>query len=97
MEAHQLPDYAYEPEPSHRQPRPAVRRSLDRPRAAILIVAVVVIVGALIFWLQNHQHVSISYLSVTINAPLWLAVTGYFLAGVLVGVLLTLYYRRQTW
>jgi len=67
----------------------------DRRRLVILIVAVVVAVGALVFWIQNHQRISISYLSVRIGAPLWLAVTGYFLIGVLVGVLLTLYYRRE--
>jgi len=56
---------------------------------------VVVVLGFLVFWLQNHYRVSISYLSVEIRAPLWLVVTLYFLAGAVVGVLLTVYYQRR--
>ena len=67
----------------------------DRRRLVIAVVAVVIIVGALVFWIQNHEHISISYLSVTIRAPLWLTVTAYLLIGVLIGVLLTVYYQRR--
>jgi uncharacterized integral membrane protein len=75
--------------------RPRVGRPADPRRTVLLVVGVVIVVGLLIFWLQNHQRVSISYLTVDITAPLWLMVTAYFLVGILVGVLLTVYYRRR--
>jgi uncharacterized integral membrane protein len=87
--------------PDGRDPRrapdagPRRRRSADPRRTVLLVVAVVIVVGAVIFWAQNHGRVSISYLTVDITAPLWLMVTGYFLVGILIGVLLTLYQRRQ--
>jgi len=76
--------------------RPRLRGvGADRRRLVLLIVAAVIVVGVLIFWLQNHQRVSISYLTVSVTAPLWLTVTGYFLVGILVGALLTTYYMRR--
>jgi uncharacterized integral membrane protein len=70
-------------------------RGPDRRRLVVAVVAAVIAVGALVFWVQNHEHISISYLSVTIRAPLWLTVTAYLLVGVLIGVLVTLYYQRR--
>jgi uncharacterized integral membrane protein len=67
----------------------------DRTRLVLLVVAAVIVLGVLIFWLQNHQRVSISYLTVTVTAPLWLTVTAYFLVGIVVGIALTTYYRRR--
>jgi uncharacterized integral membrane protein len=74
---------------------PRRRRSSDPRRTVLLVVAAVIVVGAVIFWAQNHGRVSISYLTVDITAPLWLMVTGYFLVGILIGVLLTVYYQRR--
>ncbi len=76
-------------------PRPRGPRSADPRRTVLLVVAIVIVVGLLIFWAQNHGRVSISYLTVDITAPLWLMVTGYFLVGILIGVLLTIYYQRR--
>ena len=80
-----------------RAPAPRGRglRSSDPRRTVLLVVAIVIVVGLLIFWAQNHGRVSISYLTVDITAPLWLMVTGYFLVGILIGVLLTIYYQRR--
>jgi uncharacterized integral membrane protein len=88
------------PTPAGREPRRAPdegprRRSGDPRRTVLLVVAVVIVVGAVIFWAQNHGRVSISYLTVDITAPLWLMVTGYFLVGILIGVVLTVYYQRR--
>ena len=74
---------------------PRRRRPADPRRTVLLVVAVVIVVGAVIFWTQNHGRVSISYLTVDITAPLWLMVTGYFLVGILIGVVLTVYYQRR--
>jgi uncharacterized integral membrane protein len=78
-----------------RADRPRSRPAADRRRLVLLVVAAVIVVGILIFWLQNHQRVSISYLTVSVTAPLWLTITAYFVAGILVGALLTFYYRRR--
>jgi len=78
-----------------RERRPVRRRPADPRRTVLLVVAVVIVLGFLIFWIQNHGRVSISYLTVAVTAPLWLMVTGYFLAGLLIGVLLTLFYQRR--
>ena len=94
MEAHRRPDADLGLQVRSQVETGAVTER-DRRRLVILIVAVAVFVCAFIFWAQNHQRVSISYLTVSIGAPLWPTVTGYFLAGVLVGVLLTLYYQRH--
>ena len=75
--------------------RPVRRRPADPRRTVLLVVAVVIVLGFLIFWIQNHGRVSISYLTVAVTAPLWLMVTGYFLVGLLLGVLLTLFYQRR--
>jgi uncharacterized integral membrane protein len=89
------PDERY---PDERRPdeRPAgLRRPADPRRTVLLVVAVVVVLGFLVFWIQNHYRVSISYFTVQIGAPLWLVVSGYFLIGILIGVLLTIYYQRR--
>ena len=74
---------------------PRRRRTTDPRRIVLLVVAAVIVVGAIIFWAQNHGRVSISYLTVNITAPLWFMVTGYFLVGILIGALLTVYYQRR--
>jgi uncharacterized integral membrane protein len=89
------------PDERHRDERPpdarhaGLRRPADPRRTVLLVVAVVVVLGFLVFWIQNHYRVSISYLTVQIRAPLWLVVSGYFLIGILIGVLLTIYYQRR--
>ena len=87
----------HDPRPPRRagERRPAARRPADLRRTVLLVVAVVVVLGFFVFWLQNHYRVSISYLTVEVRAPLWLVVSGYFLVGVLVGALLTVYYQRR--
>lgn len=80
--------------PASRDPRPR-HRPADPRRAVLGVVAVVIVLGLLIFWIQNHGRVSISYLTVQLTAPLWLMVTFYFLVGILIGVLLTVYYQRR--
>jgi uncharacterized integral membrane protein len=77
------------------EPRTGLRRPADPRRAVLAVAAVVVVLGFLVFWIQNHYRVGIAYLTVRLTAPLWLIVTGYFLAGALVGVLLTVYYQRR--
>jgi len=94
------PDERY-PDERYRDERPpddrhtGLRRPADPRRTVLLVVAVVVVLGFLVFWIQNHYRVSISYLTVEIRAPLWLVVSGYFLIGILIGVLLTIYYQRR--
>ncbi|HUK77584.1 MAG TPA: LapA family protein [Thermoleophilia bacterium] len=94
------PDERYRDEryPDERPPddrHTGLRRPADPRRTVLLVVAVVVVLGFLVFWIQNHYRVSISYLTVEIRAPLWLVVSGYFLIGILIGVLLTIYYQRR--
>ena len=94
------PDERYRDEryPDERPPddrQTGLRRPADPRRTVLLVVAVVVVLGFLVFWIQNHYRVSISYLTVEIRAPLWLVVSGYFLIGILIGVLLTIYYQRR--
>jgi len=81
--------------PPRHLPAPRVRRPSDPRRAVLLVVAIVIVVGLVIFWAQNHGRVSISYLTVQLTAPLWLMVTGYLLVGILIGALLTIYYQRR--
>ena len=69
---------------------PAVLR-----RNVLLVVAAVVVIGFLIFWLQNHERVSISYLTVEVSAPLWLVVTTYFVVGAIVGAALAVFLSRR--
>jgi uncharacterized integral membrane protein len=73
------------------------RRSARAARlswASLALVALIVI-GALIFIVQNHQRVQFSYLSVRVNAPLWLAIVGYVVFGMAVGALLTYWRTRE--
>jgi len=77
------------------EPRTGPRRPADPRRTVLAVVAAVVVIGFLVFWIQNHYRISISYLTVRLTAPLWLIVTFYFLAGAVVGVLLTVYYQRR--
>jgi uncharacterized integral membrane protein len=53
-----------------------------------------VVIGALIFVVQNHQRVQFSYLSVRINSPLWLAIVGYVALGMIFGAILVYWQRR---
>ena len=84
--------------PAERHPdelRRGPRRPADPRRAVLVAVAVIVVLGFLVFWIQNHYRVGIAYLTVRLTAPLWLIVTFYFLVGALVGALLTVYYQRR--
>ena len=83
--------------PPRRAPAPRARgrRPADPRRTVLLVVAIVIVAGLVIFWAQNHARVSISYLTVQITAPLWLMVSGYLVVGILIGVLLTIYYQRR--
>lgn len=53
-----------------------------------LIVALVLIALAIVFIVQNRQHVSIYLLLWTISGPMWAALTGMLVFGVIVGLLL---------
>lgn len=68
-----------------RQP-PAVRAA--RENLGTLIIVAIIVVGTLIFWIQNHEKVTIAYLSVSVTAPLWLTVLGYLILGMVLGALI---------
>ena len=53
-----------------------------------LIVALVLIALAIVFIVQNRQHVNIYLLLWTISGPMWSALTGMLVFGVIVGFLL---------
>ena len=72
---------------------PAARAA--RENLGTLIIVLIIIVGTLIFWIQNHEKVSISYLSVTVTAPLWLTVLGYLVLGMILGALVTYWRMRR--
>jgi uncharacterized integral membrane protein len=79
--------------PPRRPPRHRSSRAAQMNWAPLAVVALVVI-GALIFVVQNHQRVQFSYLSVRVNAPLWLAIVGYVVFGMAIGALL-MYWRQR--
>jgi uncharacterized integral membrane protein len=79
--------------PSARMRRsPAARAA--RENLGTLIIIVVIVVGTLIFWIQNREKVTISYLSVSVTAPLWLTVLAYLLLGMILGALV-MYWRAR--
>lgn len=53
-----------------------------------LIVGLVLIAIALVFLLQNRQTVDIRVFTTTISGPLWAALTGVLVLGLLAGFLL---------
>lgn len=85
-----MDDLDREPEERHAAPSRRVSHSpaavAARANLGTLVVALVVVVAALIFILQNRQRVAVSFLSVDITAPIWVLVVGYFvLGGLIVG------------
>ncbi len=83
--------YEDRPTPPRRRPSPAARAA--RENLGILVIVVVVIIGTLIFWVQNREKVSVQYLSVSVTAPLWLTVLAYLVLGIILGALI-MYWRR---
>jgi uncharacterized integral membrane protein len=71
---------------------PAARAATENLGA--LIIAAIIVVGTLVFWVQNREKVTISYLSVSVTAPLWLTVLGYLLLGMILGALV-MYWRAR--
>ncbi|PXY18221.1 DUF1049 domain-containing protein [Prauserella flavalba] len=59
-----------------------------------LIVAAALVALAVTFILQNRQTVDIRVFTTTISGPLWAALTGVLILGVLVGLLLARGGRR---
>ncbi len=77
--------YGGAPPPVRRRPSPAARAA--RENLSILVIVAVIVVGTLIFWIQNHEKVTVAYLSVSVTAPLWLTVLGYLVLGMILGAL----------
>ena len=78
--------------PARRSP-PVVRDARTHIRSVIVVV--ILVRGALTFWVQNREKVEIEYLSVTITAPLWIVAVGYVAFGMIVGGLLVHWYRPR--
>jgi len=87
-------------EERHGGPPPAVRmRHSPAARAArenlgALVIIAIIVVGTLIFWIQNHEKITVSYLTVSVTAPLWLTVLAYLVLGMILGALI-MYWRGR--
>ncbi|GAA2043526.1 hypothetical protein GCM10009839_53450 [Catenulispora yoronensis] len=72
------------------KPPPAPPRSAaDKAERSRLIGAIVIAVIAIWFILANTHKASITFWLVTVTSPMWLTLSGTFLAGMLVSLLLT--------
>ncbi|MCY9787431.1 lipopolysaccharide assembly protein LapA domain-containing protein [Nocardiopsis sp. EMB25] len=58
-------------------------------------VALVILIGVVVFVAQNRQSTEIHFLMVSVAAPLWATLTGAVVAGLLLGLLLMPSIRRR--
>ncbi|MBW8803189.1 MAG: LapA family protein [Catenulisporales bacterium] len=65
------------------------RIAADKAERSRLIGGIVIAVIAIWFILANTHKASITFWIVTVTSPMWLALAGTFLAGMLVSLLLT--------
>lgn len=73
-------DVQHDPRPPRRSPAAQAARD----NMGLLIIVAVVVVCALVFILQNRERVAVTFLSVDIQAPVWLFVVGFFVLGAVV-------------
>lgn len=71
----------------------AARASSKRRRSGTLAILAVVAVLALVFVVQNHNSVSLSYLGAHFSAPEWLMLLVFLALGALIGMVIG---RRRT-
>ncbi|MEV2275859.1 DUF1049 domain-containing protein [Nocardiopsis sp. NPDC049922] len=74
---------------------PYERRSVLARIPVRVWVGLVILIGVIVFVVQNRQSTEIHMLLVSVVAPLWVTLTGAVVAGLLVGLLLVPSIRRR--